>query len=115
MDASRLFLGLGANFFCIGALCAALVKPALAQDIRGLEICTAEKQMERRTGCLQANVEFLQQELYKLTRDTQEKMAVANRDLAAALAELSELKSTVAKLNDELTQMKLKAEPSDKK
>jgi hypothetical protein len=32
--------------------------PAAAQDIRGLQICTAEKQMERRTSCLQANVEL---------------------------------------------------------
>ena len=29
---------------------------ARAQDVRGLEVCTAEKQMERRTGCLQANI-----------------------------------------------------------
>jgi hypothetical protein len=115
MEASRLSFRLGTNLFCIGALLAAFVKPALAQDIRGLEICTVEKQMDRRTGCLQANVEFLQQELYKLTRDTQDKMAAANRDLAAALAEISELKSTMAKLNDELTQMKTKAEPSSKK
>jgi hypothetical protein len=115
MKEFRLSFRLRANLFCIGALYAALAKPALAQDIRGLETCTVEKQMERRTGCLQANVEFLQQGLYKLTRDTQDKMAGANRDLAAALAEISELKSMVAKLNAELTQMKLKTEPSSKK
>jgi hypothetical protein len=43
------------------ALFVALLSPAAAQDVSGLEICTAEKQMERRTGCLQANAEFLQQ------------------------------------------------------
>src|SRR5271155_2916757 len=59
---------------CAGALLAALLSPAAAQDVRGLEVCTAEKQMERRTGCLQANVEFLQQALIRLTRETQDRM-----------------------------------------
>lgn len=87
-----------------------LLSSAAAQDIRGLEVCTAEKQMERRTGCLQANVEFLQQALNRLTLETQEKTAAANRDLAAAQAEIAELKSTMAKLNDELAQLKAKVE-----
>ncbi|MFZ0652660.1 MAG: hypothetical protein WAZ97_17540 [Pseudolabrys sp.] len=86
-----------------------------AQDIRGLEVCTAEKQMERRTGCLQSNMEFLQQALVKLARETQDKMTTANRDLAAARAEIVTLKSTVNKLADELTQLKAKPEPHSKK
>jgi hypothetical protein len=52
-----------------------------------MEVCTAETKMERRTGCLQANVEFLQQALNKLARETQDKIAAAGRDLAAARAE----------------------------
>jgi hypothetical protein len=92
-----------------------LLSPAAAQDIRGMEVCTAEKQMERRTACLQANVEFLQQALNKLAHDTQEKSAAADRDLAAARAEIAALKSTVEKLNGELKQMKVKAEPEGKK
>jgi uncharacterized small protein (DUF1192 family) len=95
---------------CAGALLMMLLSAARAQDIRGLEVCTAEKQMERRTGCLQANVEFLQQVLNKLTLETQNKMAAANRDLSAAQAEIAELKSTTAKLNDELTRLKAKVE-----
>jgi peptidoglycan hydrolase CwlO-like protein len=91
-----------------------MLSSAAAQDIRGLEVCTAEKQMERRTGCLQANVEFLQQELTKLTRETQDKMAATGRDLAAAQAEIAELKSTMAKLNDELAQVKARVERSGK-
>ncbi len=100
---------------CAGALLAALLSPAAAQDIRGLEVCTAEKQMERRTGCLQANVEFLQQTLTKLSRETQDKIAAAGRDLAAARAEIAALKSAMEKLTSELAQMKKKAEPSGKK
>jgi chromosome segregation ATPase len=91
------------------------LSPAAAQDIRGVEVCTAEKQMERRTGCLQANVEFLQQALTKLARETQEKIAAADRDLTAARAEISALKSAVEKLNNDLAQMKAKADPNGKK
>jgi hypothetical protein len=83
----------------LGLLFVGLLGSAPAQDIRGLEICTAEKQMDRRIGCLQTNVEFLQQALSKLSRETQDRMATSNRDLAAAQAEIAELKSTVAKLN----------------
>lgn len=91
------------------------LSPATAQDIRGMEVCTAEKQMERRTACLQANVEFLQQALNKLAHETQEKSAAADRDLAAAQAEIAALKSAMEKLNSELQQMKVKAEPESKK
>ncbi len=91
------------------------LSPAAAQDIRGMEVCTAEKQMERRTACLQANVEFLQQALNKLAHDTQEKSAAADRDLSAARAEIAALKSAMEKLNGDLKQMKVKAEPETKK
>ena len=91
------------------------LSPAAAQDIRGMEVCTAEKQMERRTSCLQANVEFLQQALIKLARETQEKSAAADRDLAAARAEIAALKSSLEKLNGELEQMKVKTKPESKK
>jgi len=100
---------------CAGILLVAVLSPAAAQDIRGLEACTAEKQMERRTGCLQANIEFLQQALTRLARETQDKIAAAGRDLAAARAEIAELKSNLSKLNGELVQMKAKTEPGSKK
>jgi septal ring factor EnvC (AmiA/AmiB activator) len=93
----------------------ALPLPAAAQDIRGMEVCTAEKQMDRRTSCLQANVEFLQQALSKLAHDTQDKMAASNRDLAAAQAEIAALKTTVEKLSGELAQLKAKDEAARKK
>jgi septal ring factor EnvC (AmiA/AmiB activator) len=98
-----------------GLLLCALMAPAFGQDIRGLEVCTAEKQMERRTGCLQSNVEYLQQALAKLTRDTQDKIAAANRDLTAARAEIATLKAALAKLSGDLAELKAKAEPAAKK
>src|SRR5947209_17664330 len=98
-----------------GALLIALASPAAAQDIRGLEGCTAEKQMERRTGCLQANIDFLQQALTRLTRETQDKIVTIGRDLAGAQTEIAALKSTIAKLNGELAQLKVKVEPHGEK
>jgi hypothetical protein len=105
-----------AQFSCrAGAALCVLLSPAAAQDIRGMELCTAETRMERRTGCLQANVEFLQQALIKLARETQDKIASTDRDLAAARAEIAALKAAMEKLNSELTQMKANPEPAAKK
>jgi DNA anti-recombination protein RmuC len=88
---------------------------AASQDIPGLEACTAEKQMERRTGCLQSNDEFLQQTLSKLTRETQAKIAASGRALATAQAEIATLKSAMEKLISEVAQLKEKVEPTSKK
>src|SRR5690349_21667947 len=54
---------------------------AVAQDIPGIEICTVEKTMERRTSCLQSNVDFLQKTITRLTIDHQQKIDAANRQI----------------------------------
>ncbi len=84
-----------------------LTAPATAQDIRGLEVCTAEKQMDRRTGCLQANDNFLQQELAKVKRE-------GDARLAAAQAEIAALKAALAGLDGDMKQLRAKAEPAKK-
>jgi septal ring factor EnvC (AmiA/AmiB activator) len=90
-----------------------LAAPAATQDIRGLEVCTAEKAMERRTGCLQSNVEFLQQALAKQARDTQAKIDAANKDAAGQKAEVAALKTALEKLQQELADLK-KEKPAKK-
>ena len=84
---------------------AALLMPALAaaQDVRGLEVCTAEKDMARRTGCLQANAEYLQQELTKLTRRATDERTTAAKENAALRADVTALRSDLAALKDALT------------
>jgi hypothetical protein len=82
--------------------------PALAQDIRGLEVCTAEKQMDRRTSCLQANTEFLQQAFAKQARETKSALAAAGRGLAIAQAEIAALKERLARLDGELALVRAK-------
>ncbi|MCA6125107.1 hypothetical protein J6500_24900 [Bradyrhizobium sp. WSM 1704] len=95
---------------------AALVLPAFAvaeharaQDVPGIEICTVEKTMERRTSCLQSNVDFLQKTIGKLTTDHQQKLDAANRQIAnlqnavAALQKLAaDLQAAQGKLADDL-------------
>jgi septal ring factor EnvC (AmiA/AmiB activator) len=85
--------------------------PAQAQDIRGLEVCTAEKDMARRTGCLQANVQFLQAALDKATRETSDKLAAVNREMAAQKTTLAAQQADIAALKDALA--KVQAELAD--
>jgi hypothetical protein len=102
--------------FAVALPLAALLSPAAAQDIRGMEACMAEKAMERRTGCLQANIEFLQQEMAKLKRETQAQIAAAKSEAKTeAKAQTDALKAALAKLEGELAQVKAKTEPKPEK
>jgi hypothetical protein len=63
-------------------MCCALTSTrADAQDVPGIEICTVEKTMERRTSCLQSNVDFLMKTITKLGADHQQKLDAANRQI----------------------------------
>ncbi len=98
---------------CPALFALAIAAPAVAQDIRGLEVCTAEKSMVRRTGCLQSNVEFLQQALAKHRRETQAALDTAARAAAAQKGEIATLKSEIAVVNAALA--KLQQELADLK
>ena len=98
---------------CAIVIVSAAAMPAFGQDIRGLEVCTAEKAMERRTGCLQSNVEFLQQAQAKQARETQAKIDAANKEAAAQKAEIAALRTELAKLQHELVDLK-KPKPDKK-
>lgn len=80
---------------------------ARAQDVPGIEICTAEKTMERRTSCLQSNVEFLQKTMTKLALDHQQK-------LDSARAQIDALKVNVIALQKMVEELKAKT-PADAK
>src|SRR5256884_6415850 len=68
---------------------------ALAQDVPGIEICTVEKTMERRTSCLQSNVDFLQKTILKLSADHQQKLDAANRQVETLKASLASLQKII--------------------
>ena len=71
---------------------------AHAQDVPGIEICTVEKTMERRTSCLQSNVDFLQKTITKLGADHQQKLDAANRQIEALKSALAGLQKVVGEL-----------------
>src|ERR1700733_10285990 len=82
-----------------------------AQHVPGIEICTVEKTMERRTSCLQSNVDFLQKTIMKLGADHAQKLDAANRQIEG-------LKSSVASLQkivDDLQAAQKKAAEDAKK
>jgi hypothetical protein len=71
---------------------------AVAQDVPGIEICTVEKTMERRTSCLQSNVDFLIKTITKLGADHQQK-------IDAAKAQVEGLKNTVVGLQKAIEEL----------
>jgi hypothetical protein len=71
---------------------------ARAQDVPGIEICTVEKTMERRTSCLQSNVDFLQKTIARLAADHAQKLDAANRQIEGLKATVVSLQKVVENL-----------------
>jgi chromosome segregation ATPase len=84
---------------------AAFVATAIAQDVPGIEICTHESRMDRRTGCLQSNVDFLQQEVTKNALGAEQKLSAANREIAALRQQFATASREAAALKDALAAM----------
>jgi prefoldin subunit 5 len=77
------------------APCLLLSANTRAQDVPGIEICTVEKTMERRTSCLQSNVDFLQKTITKLAADHQQKLDAANRQIETLKQSVAGLQKVV--------------------
>jgi len=91
---------------CCTVLCSC---PLSAQDIAGIEDCTKTSGLDKRTGCLQSNVNLLQQLLMKSSREYQQR-------LGAALNEIVALKSAVTSLQTKVEQLQAAQKtPADKK
>ena len=83
------------SFAALVALTTLMPTNVRAQDIPGIEICTVEKTMERRTSCLQSNVDFLQKTILKLAADHQQKLDAANRQIEGLKASMASLQKIV--------------------
>jgi acyl carrier protein phosphodiesterase len=70
--------------------------------VQGIELCTRETRLDRRTGCLQSNIEYLQQSIAKNALDTQQKLAAANREIAAQKDAAAAAAKEIATLKDAL-------------
>jgi hypothetical protein len=88
------------------AVVPAAAPPAAAQDVPGIELCSRESRMDRRTGCLQSNVEYLQQLIVKNALDTQQKLAAANREIAAQRDSAAAAAKEIAALRDAVADLK---------
>jgi prefoldin subunit 5 len=82
----------------VPAPCVMMSAAARAQDVPGIEICTVEKTMERRTSCLQSNIDFLQKTITKLSADHQQKLDAANRQIEGLKAAVVGLQKVVEEL-----------------
>jgi hypothetical protein len=86
----------------IAALCIGLgvagASLAAAQDIAGVEDCTKTTGLDKRTGCLQSNVNFLHQLVGKNALDTRQRLSAANAEIIALKAALASLQASVAQL-----------------
>lgn len=105
-DRRGCFLGAAIGLLLLGA--------AAAQDIRGFETCTAEKDMARRTGCLQSNASLLHELLTKETRRAQAAEAAAAKDIAGLKAEVAALKAALEKTQADLAASR-NAKPAETK
>jgi chromosome segregation ATPase len=84
------------------------IAAGLAQDVPGIEICTRESRMDRRTGCLQSNVEYLQQVVTRNALDSQQKLSAATREIAALKEQLAAANRDLATLKDALAALDAK-------
>jgi hypothetical protein len=98
---------------CLSLMPGVLVSTSVdAQDVPGIEICTVEKTMERRTSCLQSNVDFLMKTISKLGADHQQKLDAAKAQIEGLKATVISLQKTVEELQKKpVEDQKKKTEP----
>jgi hypothetical protein len=80
---------------CIAAYFTFISGAVFAQDVPGIEICTVEKTMERRTSCLQSNVDFLMKTITKLSADYQRRIDAATRQIEGMKVSVASLEKLV--------------------
>ncbi|MBI5321337.1 hypothetical protein [Bradyrhizobium sp.] len=101
----------------VAAVCAVfclLPQASHAQDVPGIEICTVEKTMERRTSCLQSNVDFLQKTITKLSLDNQRRLDAAYRQIDGLKAAVASLEKLVEEQKKAIEEVKKAAAPPAK-
>jgi seryl-tRNA synthetase len=74
------------------------IDAAHAQDIAGIEDCTKTSGLDKRTGCLQSNVNFLQRLVTKIALEAGQKLQAADAEIAALKGAVSRLQKTVEQL-----------------
>lgn len=101
-------------FAAVAAIACMLPQRGHAQDVPGIEICTVEKTMERRTSCLQSNVDFLQKTITKLALDQQRRIDAAIRQIDGLKAQVSSLEKLVEEQKKSIEETKKVADEAKK-
>ena len=87
-----------------------------AQDVAGIEDCTKTAGLDKRTGCLQSNVNFLQQLVTKNALEARQRLNAASTEIIALKSEVASLKSVVTSLQASVEQLQAAQKAaSDKK
>ena len=71
---------------------------ARAQDIAGIEDCTRTSGLDKRTGCFQSNVNFLQRLVTKNELEAAQRLKAAEAEIVALKATVSGLQKAVEQL-----------------
>jgi hypothetical protein len=82
---------------CLGLVVASFGLAA-GQDIAGIEDCTKTSGLDKRTGCLQSNVNFLQQLATKNALEARQRLNAATTEIVALKAEVASLKAEMTSL-----------------
>jgi outer membrane murein-binding lipoprotein Lpp len=69
-----------------------------AQDIAGIEDYTKTSGLDKRTGCLQSNVNFLQRVVTKIALEASQKLNAADAEIVALKSAVARLQKTVEQL-----------------
>ena len=85
-----------AAFICL--MSTGFASSARAQDIPGIENCMAEKAIDRRTGCLQSNVNYLKAMFTQLQTISLTQIEADKRQIDALKASVVTMQATVAEL-----------------
>jgi hypothetical protein len=80
------------------SLIVAGVVAGCAQDIAGIEDCTKTSGLDKRTGCLQSNVNFLQRLVTKNALDAGHKLDIVAAEIIALKGVVTRLQKTVEQL-----------------
>jgi hypothetical protein len=69
-----------------------------AQDIAGIEDCTKTSGLEKRTSCLQSNINFLQQLVTKNSLDARQRLDASRNEVIALKSAVTSLQTSVEQL-----------------
>ena len=87
------------------------VAAASAQDVAGVEDCTKTSGLDKRTGCLQANVNFLQRTMIRNALEADRRLKAAEGEIAALKSDLAALRKQLDALQSAKAAAEKKADP----